>query len=45
LFGTPETIRQRFAEFEAAGVQELILTFYPRNDPEQLRRFARAFLV
>lgn len=45
LFGTPETIRQRLAEFEAAGVQELILTFYPRNDPEQLRRFARAFLV
>jgi hypothetical protein len=28
-------------ELEAAGVQELIISFFPRTDPEQLRRFAR----
>jgi F420-dependent oxidoreductase-like protein len=44
MIGSPDTIRQRLAQFEAAGVQELIVSFYPRTDPEQLRRFAREFI-
>ncbi len=43
LFGSPDTIRKRLAEFEAAGVQELIIGFAKRTDPEQLRFFAREF--
>ena len=45
LIGSPETIRQRLAEIEAAGVQELIIGFAQRTNPEQLRRFAREFLA
>ncbi len=45
LIGSPDTIRRRLGELEAAGVQELIISFFPRTDPEQLRRFAREFLV
>ena len=41
LVGSPETIRRGLGELEAAGVQELIISFFPRSDPEQLRRFAR----
>ena len=41
LLGNPETIRRRLGELEAAGVQELIVSFFPRTDPQQLRRFAR----
>ena len=43
LFGSPDTIRKRLAAFEAAGVQELIIGFAKRTDPEQLRFFAREF--
>ena len=43
LIGSPETIRKGLAEFEAAGVQELIIGFAKRTDPEQLRFFAREF--
>ncbi len=45
LLGNPETIRRRLGELEAAGVQELIVSFFPRTDPEQLRRFARECIV
>ena len=45
LIGSPDTIRQRLAEIEAAGVQELIIGFVQRTNPEQLRRFAREFIA
>lgn len=41
LVGIPQTIRRGLGELEAAGVQELIISFFPRSDPEQLRRCAR----
>jgi F420-dependent oxidoreductase-like protein len=44
LIGNPDTIRRRLEELEAVGVQELIISFFPRTDPEQLRRFAREFI-
>lgn len=45
LIGSPDTIRRRLAELEAAGVQELIVGFVQRTDPEQLRRFAKEFIA
>lgn len=45
LMGTPDTIRQRLAELEAAGVQEVILGFPDVLGLESLRFFAREFLV
>ncbi len=45
LIGSPETIRRRLEALEAAGVQELIMSFFPRTEPEQLRRFAQEFIV
>lgn len=45
LIGSPETIRERLAAYEAAGVQELVLRFVNGTDPEALRRFARAFIA
>lgn len=44
LVGSPDTIRQRLADIEATGVQELIVGFAQRTNPEQLRRFAREFI-
>jgi F420-dependent oxidoreductase-like protein len=44
LIGSPETIRKRLADFEAAGVQELILIFVNKTDLEQIRFFAREFI-
>lgn len=44
LIGSPETIRKRLANLEAAGVQELILNFVNKTDLEQIRFFAREFL-
>lgn len=45
LVGTPDTIRERLAAYEAAGVQELALTFGQAVDnPETLRRFAAEFI-
>ena len=41
LVGSPQAIRRGLGELEAASVQELIISFFPRSDPEQLRRFAR----
>jgi F420-dependent oxidoreductase-like protein len=45
LIGSPETIRRHLADIEAAGVQELIIGFAQRTNPEQLRRFAREFIA
>jgi alkanesulfonate monooxygenase SsuD/methylene tetrahydromethanopterin reductase-like flavin-dependent oxidoreductase (luciferase family) len=42
LFGTPEMMRQRIAEYEEVGIQELILHFVDSaTNPESLRLFAR----
>jgi F420-dependent oxidoreductase-like protein len=40
LIGSPETIRQRMAAYEEAGVQELVLRFIDGTNLEMLRRFA-----
>ena len=45
LIGTPETIRPRLAELEAAGVQEVILGFPDALHLESLRFFAREFMA
>jgi F420-dependent oxidoreductase-like protein len=44
LIGSPETIRQGLAAYEAAGVQELALHFADVTHLEAIRRFARAFI-
>ncbi|HEV7235873.1 MAG TPA: LLM class F420-dependent oxidoreductase [Ktedonobacteraceae bacterium] len=41
LIGTPQTIRQRLAEYENAGIQELILWFPDAAKLASLRLFAR----
>ncbi|WP_309113372.1 LLM class F420-dependent oxidoreductase [Saccharothrix sp.] len=43
LIGTLDTIRERIARYEEAGVQELVIGFVARDD-EPLRRFAAEFL-
>lgn len=45
LIGSPVTIRERLAELEAAGVQEVILTFPDVLQLESLRFFAREFIA
>lgn len=40
LVGSPETIRRRVAEYEAAGVQELMVAFPDAAQIEPIRRFA-----
>jgi alkanesulfonate monooxygenase SsuD/methylene tetrahydromethanopterin reductase-like flavin-dependent oxidoreductase (luciferase family) len=45
LIGSPETIRQRLAAYEDAGVQELLLRFVDGINLEALRRFAKEFFV
>lgn len=44
LIGSPETIRVRLAELEAAGVQELIIGFADALEMDSLRLFAREFI-
>jgi len=45
LTGTIDTIRERIAVYEAAGVQELCITFAQAVDnPDILRRFAAEFI-
>ena len=44
LIGTVETIRERIAAYEAAGVQELALYFEDPTSVEQVRQFAEAFI-
>ncbi|HKD74957.1 MAG TPA: LLM class F420-dependent oxidoreductase [Ktedonobacterales bacterium] len=45
LIGSPETIRRRLADFEAAGVQELILGIPDVLELESLRFFASEFIA
>jgi len=45
LVGSPDTIRKRLAEFEAVGVQELIVGFINRTSLEQIRFFAKEFIA
>ena len=45
LIGSPETIRQRLAAYEAAGVQELAIHLSDVTHLETIRRFAREFIV
>jgi F420-dependent oxidoreductase-like protein len=45
LIGGPETIRQRLAAYEAAGVQELVLRFIDGTNLDALRRFATEFIA
>lgn len=42
--GNPDTIRKRLAEYEAIGVQELILGFSDMPQLDPVRLFAREFL-
>lgn len=45
MIGTPDTIRKRLAELEAAGVQEVVLSFPDVLQLESLRFFAREFIA
>jgi len=45
LVGSPDTLRKRFAELEAAGVQEVILGFFDPSLLDTLRFFAREFIA
>ena len=40
LIGTPEQIRERLAEYEEAGIQELIVRFVDAAQLEPVRLFA-----
>jgi alkanesulfonate monooxygenase SsuD/methylene tetrahydromethanopterin reductase-like flavin-dependent oxidoreductase (luciferase family) len=44
LIGTPEQIRARLAEYEDAGIQEMIVRFVDGAQLEPLRLFAREFI-
>jgi F420-dependent oxidoreductase-like protein len=44
LIGSPATIREGLAAFEAAGVHEMLLIFPDALHLDSLRRFAKAFL-
>lgn len=44
LIGTPEQIRERLAEYEEVGIQELIVRFVDAAQIEPVRLFAREFI-
>jgi F420-dependent oxidoreductase-like protein len=44
LIGTPEQIRERLAQYEEAGIQELIVRFVDAAKLESVRLFAREFI-
>jgi F420-dependent oxidoreductase-like protein len=44
LIGTPEQIRQRIAEYQEVGIQELIIRFVDATKLESLRLFASSFI-
>jgi F420-dependent oxidoreductase-like protein len=44
LIGTPEQIRQRLADYEEAGIQELVVRFVDAAQIEPIRLFARECL-
>ena len=41
LIGTPTMIRQRLAEYEEAGIQEIVVRFVDATGLESIRLFAR----
>ncbi len=45
LIGSPDTIRQRLAAYEDAGVQELLMRFVDGTNPEAIGRFAKEFFA
>jgi F420-dependent oxidoreductase-like protein len=45
LIGSPDTIRLRLADLEAAGVQEIILSFPDAIQLDSLRTFAKEFIA
>lgn len=45
LIGTIDTIRQRLAAYEAAGAQELVISFVDAPQVDMMQRFARAFVL
>ncbi|GHP00149.1 LLM class F420-dependent oxidoreductase [Reticulibacter mediterranei] len=45
LIGSPDTIRQRLADYEAAGVQELRIIFLDVPQLNSIRRFASEFIA
>jgi len=45
LIGSPETLRQRLATYEEAGVQELLMRFVDGTNLEAIRHFAKEFIV
>jgi F420-dependent oxidoreductase-like protein len=45
LIGSPDTIRQRIADYEAAGVQELRIIFPDVPQLNSIRRFASEFIA
>jgi F420-dependent oxidoreductase-like protein len=44
LIGTPETIRQRIASYEAVGVQELVICLPDATQLDTVRQFAHTFI-
>lgn len=44
LIGTVDTVRDRIAAYEAAGVQELAVSFEDPTSEEHVRRFAKDFI-
>lgn len=44
LIGSPETIRQRIADYEGAGVQEIATTFINPTNLDDFRHFAAEFI-
>ncbi len=45
LLGSPDTIRQRLATYEEAGVQELLMRFVDGTNLEAIGRFAKEFFA
>lgn len=45
LIGSPETIRQRIAEYEDAGVQELVFRSPEPLNIDKIRHFAQEFII
>jgi F420-dependent oxidoreductase-like protein len=44
LVGSPATVRQRLAQYEEAGVQELLMTFHDALNLDAIRSFGRDFI-
>ncbi|MBB5786372.1 LLM class flavin-dependent oxidoreductase [Jiangella mangrovi] len=44
LYGSVDTVKNRIAAYEQAGVQQLIVGFHEATDPEAIRRFAKEFI-